>query len=207
MRTKHWAALAMALAFGSTACLSGPYSEGYKPQYERVDELSENGGTFIESNDIVAMTDEMIRDILSNPVLAGGPPPRVIVDSRYFDNKSNRPIDKDLIVDRLRVELQRAARGRMHFLARERIGMVEDEIALKNGGRVDGGSRGRGRVAGADYRLSGRIKSHDTWNAHTRVRTTYNQISFEMVDLETSEIVWTNIYDFRKSARDDVAFN
>jgi hypothetical protein len=206
MEIKRWA-IAVMVALTGTACVSVQNPGGYAAVYEDASSHSQSGGTHIESNDIVAMTDEMMRDMLSNPVLAGGSPPRVIVDSRFFENDGSRPIDKNLIIDRLRIELMRAARGRMHFLARERVAMVEEERALKATGRVDRGSRPRGRVAGADYRLSGRIKSQDQWNPRMRIFTTYNQISFEMVDLETDEIVWTNLYEFRKSGQDDVVYN
>ena len=34
----------------------------------------------------------------------------------------------------------------------------------------------------------------------------YSQIIFEMVDLETSEIVWSGIYEFGKAAQDDIIY-
>jgi penicillin-binding protein activator len=31
----------------------------------------------------------------------------------------------------------------------------------------------------------------------------YNKIIFEMIDLETAEIVWSNMYELSKAAQDD----
>ena len=54
------------------------------------------------------MSDLMMRDILATPVLAGrAKAPRVIVDSEYFVNESSSRINKNIITDRLRVQLNR----------------------------------------------------------------------------------------------------
>src|SRR5690606_39819766 len=50
-------------------------------------------GIGIESQDIVAVTDRMMRDMLANQLLAGrSPAPRVIIDSQYFTNESSSRI-------------------------------------------------------------------------------------------------------------------
>lgn len=50
------------------------------------------------------MTDRMVRDMLSSPLLAGqANPPQVIIDSKYFRNESSQRINKNAITDRLRV--------------------------------------------------------------------------------------------------------
>ena len=72
-------------------------------------------GVGIESQDVVAMTDEMMRDMLSNRILAARDGPRIIIDNEYFKNESSSIINTNLLTDRLRVELNRAANGRMIF--------------------------------------------------------------------------------------------
>lgn len=165
-------------------------------------------GVGIESQDIVGMTDKMMRDMLSNPTVAGATtPPRVIVDSEHFANESSQRINKNLIVDRLRVELARAANGRMMFVAREHAGMVAQERDLKRAGYVDVATTGLARAqAGADYRLTGRITSLDGLDRSSGTAQRYNLITFEMIDLETGLIVWTNSYEFKKAAQDDVIY-
>lgn len=165
-------------------------------------------GVGIESQDVVAATDQMVRDMLTNPVLAGQQtPPRVIVDSQYFVNESTSRINTNTITDRLRVNLNRAANGRMVFVARQNIAMIEAERDLKREGKVDGGTiRKTKATAGADYRLTGRITSEDATSTRTGAHSRSSQITFEMVDLELGTIVWSGLYEFKKVAQDDVLY-
>jgi hypothetical protein len=166
-------------------------------------------GLGIEGQDIVSMSDQMLRDMLSTPVLAGrATAPQVIVDSKYFINDSTQRISKDLITDRLRVALNRAAAGRMTFVGRQYAAMVSEEHDLKNNGVVDLGTTGAEPVAqaGGDLRLAGRISSLDSRDASTGLTQRYMQIVFEMVDLDRGVIVWSGIYEFTRAAADDVVY-
>lgn len=165
-------------------------------------------GLGIGGHDIVAMSDMMARDLMSVPRLAAAtPPPRVIIDDRYFENTSSQRLNKAMITDRLRVSLNRSASGRMVFIGREMQSMVAEERELKRDGVVDSGTTGlTQRPAGADYRLSGRISSEDATQGRTGVVQRYMQILFEMRDLETSEIIWSNIYEFERAGADDVVY-
>jgi hypothetical protein len=165
-------------------------------------------GIGIESQDIVTMTDRMMRDILTNPVLTARPqPPRVIVDAEYFTNESSSRLNKNSITDRLRVGLNRASQGRLVFVGRQFADMVAKERDIKRQGIVDTGSQPLTRAQlGADYRLGGRITSLDTRSPATGQMSRYNQITFEMIDLETGQIVWSGIYEFLKTAQDDVIY-
>lgn len=164
-------------------------------------------GVGIESNDIVAMTDEMVRDITATTDLAlQAVPPRVIVDSQYFSNDSSQRLNKNQIVDRLRVGLQRAARGSIAFVNRERAAMIEQERALKRAGNVYQGTTGLTRAqAGADYRLTGRITSLDAVD-QTGATQRYTQILFELTDMENGIVAWSNIYELSKAGQNDVVY-
>lgn len=165
-------------------------------------------GVGIESQDLISTTDLMVRDMLTNKTLAGrGTSPRVVIDAKYFTNEGSSRINKNMITDRLRVNLNRAATGRMIFLARHHSDMVADERQAKRTGEVDAGTVEQAAApAGADYRLGGRITTLDAVDAHTGLTSRYHLIVFEMVDLETSAIVWANQYEFKKSAQDDVTY-
>ena len=165
-------------------------------------------GVGIEAQDIVGMTDKMMRDMLTNPTLAGRtPPPRVIIDAEYFANESSSRLNKNSITDRLRVSLNRASQGRMTFVGRQFSDMVARERDLKRQGVTDTGTTGLAKAQlGGDYRLGGRITSLDARSPSTGQMSRYNQITFEMVDLETGQIVWSGIYEFLKTAQDDVIY-
>jgi len=177
----------------------------------RVEDPSSPGivqGLGIESQDIVSMADQMVRDIMATPALASrSVAPRVIVDGQYFRNESSMPLDKSLITDRLRVELNRAATGKMVFVGRNYADMVEHERDLKEEGVVSGGTGVHAaKPSGADYRLGGSIRSLDQVDPRTGMRARYFQIVFEMIDLETSAIVWSNLYDVRKAGQSDAIY-
>jgi hypothetical protein len=201
-------ALGMSAALGVSACQSVDNAAGRSTVYMDVGSPGMVSGVGIESQDIIATTDRMMRDMLANPTLAGAvTPPRVILDAPYVSNESSQRINKNIIVDRLRIELQRAAAGRMTFVSRENADMVAKERELKRAGYVDTATTGLTRAqAGADYRLAGRIKSLDARNHSDGTAQRYNQITFEMIDLESGTIVWSGIYEFEKAAQDDVVY-
>ena len=95
----------------------------------------------------------------------------------------------------------------MTFVGRHFADMVARERELKREGVVDQGTTSLTRAQqGGDYRLGGRITSFDSRSPATGQMSRYNQITFEMVDLETGQIVWSGIYEFLKTAQDDVIY-
>jgi penicillin-binding protein activator len=194
-----------------TGCMTGPSvmdSPGRKSTYVDVASPDETAGVGIESQDIAGMTDKMMRDMLSNPLLAGrSTPPRVIIDDTYFKNESSSRINKSLITERLMINLNRAAAGKLVFVERQAAGMVEEERTLKRQGVVSEGTTGSTRMtAGADFRLTGSIKDLTSINSKNGLTAKYTQISFKMVDLEAGTLVWSGMYEFKKAAQDDVSY-
>lgn len=165
-------------------------------------------GVGVESQDILSMTEQMMRSIISSGILNNrNRPPRIIMDAAFFENQSSQPINKNLIVDRLRTGLIRASQGRMMFVARQNIAMVEKERQLKRDGQVDQGTAGMTQAtAGGDYRLTGSIKSLDARDRYTGAIQRYSQITFELIDLEYGTIVWADDFEFSKFAQDDAIY-
>jgi PBP1b-binding outer membrane lipoprotein LpoB len=198
------------LAALSAACASRPLPNPSGVQTVQFDPGSVGPvqGVGLEGQDIVMMTDQMMRDMLANPIIAGQQPsPRVIIDAEYFRNESAQRINPNLFTDSLRVNLQRAANGRMRFVSRESMGMVADERDLKRDGVTDQGTLPMTKAQlGADFRLRGRITSTEQIKASQGLIQRYNQVIFEMVDLETSEIVWTGMYNVARAGADDVIY-
>lgn len=189
----------------ATAALAAPQQASvYRPS----DSPGDVRGVGTESQDIVAMSDQMVRDMLTVPVLMNAAkPPRVLIDPDKFKNQSSEMIDKALITDRILVGLNRAAGGRVMFVSREDIQDVQNERALKDQGQVDVGTTGRTRaVAGVDYMLSGRISTRDAVDPGSGRHSRFTQILFKLVDVEYDTIVWSNIYEFKKEAGDNVIY-
>lgn len=184
-------------------------SAGRKTVYTDATTTSQQvAGVGVESQDVISMTDRMMRDILATPTIAGrNVAPRIIVDSEYFMNDSSSRINKNAITDRLRVELNRSAAGRMVFLGRHYGDMVAKERELKREGGADAGTiRTTKAQAGADFRLGGRITSLDAASKSSGTVSRYHQITFELIDLEYGNIAWSGLYEFRKEAQDDVVY-
>lgn len=183
-------------------------SAGKATIYEPIAQSGSVSGIGVESQDIVSMTDQMMRDMLRNPMLVSpGISRRIIIDSEYMVNESTSRINKNMMTDRLRINLNRAANGRMVFVGRHFSNMVMKERELKRNGLVDSGTiRTTQATAGADFRLGGRITSLDSLDTKTQQKSRYHQVTFEMVDLELGTIVWSGIYEFKKTAQDDIVY-
>lgn len=151
-------------------------------------------GVGIESRDIDAMTDKVVRELVSRPDLVStAVPPRVVVDSEKFYNNSSQRIDRDMITDALRASFNRAAAGRIRFVSRESMDIVLRERAMKREGAVDVGTRGMTRApSGVDYQLIGKMTSLDTRDLKSGLQQRRTQIVFELVDLETADLIWTS---------------
>jgi len=176
--------------------------------YEDVSSPGKVQGTGIESQDIVSMTNKMVRDILSMPEIVNREiAPRIIMDSQYFRNESSSRINKKMITRRLKTSLSRASKGRLVFISRTSAAMIEKERELKRTGKLSEGALGsiKGSPYGADFRLEGIITSQDKVSPNG-TRSRYHLIDFVLVDLETGVEVWSNFYEFQKSATENIIY-
>jgi PBP1b-binding outer membrane lipoprotein LpoB len=165
-------------------------------------------GTGIEGQDIDAMVDKMARDLMATPTIAGrSVAPRIIMDDSDFINKSSQAFDKSTITDSLRVKLNRAARGQMLFLDRAHMASIERERELKRSGATDVGTTGMTRaVAGSDFKLVGTIHMLNAKKLGNGMVQRTTQITFEMTDVESGVLVWSNEYSFAKAGADDIVY-
>lgn len=165
-------------------------------------------GIGIESQDILAMTDYIMTSIISEDrIVNRSNAARIVLDSKYFINESSSRINKNLLTDRLRIQLNEKAADKLVFVGREYIAMIEKERALKRSGTTDAGTiRTTNATAGADFRLTGRISSLDSVNSNTQLTSRYHQIIFELYDLELGTVAWNGIYEFKKTAQDNVLY-
>jgi penicillin-binding protein activator len=181
--------------------------KGSSSKYVDYSAVNTSSSVGIESNDIVSMTEKMVRSMLANRMLSGrAVSPRIQLDETLLKNKSTTRINKELITNRMRIYLNREANGRLIFVSRENIVAVEKERAMKSSGVVDGGTiRSTAATAGVDYRLVGTISGQDSLHSGD-VRSKYHQITFEMIDMELGTVVWGDIFEFKKSAIEDAAY-
>src|SRR2546423_1625726 len=109
--------------------------EGVPVTEMRPDDRGFVAGTGVESQDLVGVTDKMARSIVGIPQIANAQgQPRIIVDP--VKNETRFPINKDMFLTRIRVQLNSKAQGKVIFLARDRMAALEHERQLKQSGLV-----------------------------------------------------------------------
>jgi penicillin-binding protein activator len=168
------------------------------------DEQGFVAGTGVESQDLVAVTDKMSRNILGIPQIANAAtPPIVVLDP--VDNKTRFPINKDLFLTRIRSELNKKSFGKVTFLARDRMAALEKERNLKREGAVTADSDpGKQEFKGADYFLTGSLEGLST---RTKAGTSdYILYAFQLIDVRTSAIVWEDNAEIKKQGLEDAAY-
>jgi len=198
-----------------TACVTNPMIQNSAGVTSVDVDPSRKGpvsGVGIEGQDIVSMTDKMLRDMLANPRLAGlmaklPGPPIIAMDGDDFENRSSQVIDRNQIANRLRISLNNAANGRMEFVNRQKSARIEQARAQKRAGTTSVGTTGLTRaVEGEDWFMGGQITTSDARSTKTGMTQRYTQISFEMTDAESGRIVWSGLYEFTRAAADDVIY-
>ncbi len=170
----------------------------------RADEQGFVAGTGVESQDLVAVTDKMARSILGIPQIANAQGvPRVVLDP--VENATRFPINKDIFLSRIRVELNSKARGKVIFLARDRMAALERERQMKQTGQVTSSSDpNKVEFKGADFFLTGTLSGLST---KTSAGTSdYILYSFQLIDARTSEIIWEDSAEMKKQGLEDAAY-
>jgi PBP1b-binding outer membrane lipoprotein LpoB len=170
----------------------------------KADERGFVAGTGIESQDLVRVADQMARSLVGLPEIARAPtPPRIVLDPVM--NETRFAINKDMFLDRIRIELNRNAHGKMVFLARDRMAALERERELKRTGAVTSTSDPNVQeFQGADYFLTGKLQGMTTKNS--KGVSDYVLYSFQLISPRTSEILWEDSAEIKKQGVDDAAY-
>ena len=170
----------------------------------KADERGFVAGTGVESQDLVAVTDKMARSILSTPQIqkAGGVP-RVVLDPVI--NETRFALNKDIFLTRIRTQLNQQARGKVIFLAREKMATLEREQQLKQSGQVTSSSDPNVvEFKGADFFLTGKLQGLTTKSS--KGVSDYILYSFQLIDARTSDIIWEDSAEIKKQGAEDAAY-
>ena len=170
----------------------------------RADEQGFVAGTGVESQDLVVVTDKMARSILATPQIANAQGvPRIVLDPVINDTRF--PINKDIFLSRIRVQLNSKAQGKVIFLARERMAALEHERQLKQSGQVTSSSDPSAvEFKGADFFLTGKLSGLST---RTSAGTSdYILYTFQLVDARTTDIVWEDSAEIKKQGLEDAVY-
>ena len=170
----------------------------------RGDEKGTIGGTGVESQDLIRVSDKIARGILSAPQIANATrPPVVVLDPVINDTRF--PIRKDIFLERIQAQLISKAAGKVTFLARERLAALEREREMKRTGAVTTTSDPTlQEFKGADYFLTGKLSGLSTHNSDGV--SDYILYTFQLIDARTSVIVWGGDDEIKKQAQSDAVY-
>ena len=161
-------------------------------------------GTGIESQDLVTVADKMSRSIVGIPQIANAAtPPTIVLDP--VDNQTRFAINKEIFLNKIRIQLNSKARGKVMFLARSQMEMLEKERNRKREGSVTASSDPSVQeFKGADYFLTGTLQGLST---RTKAGTSdYILYDFHLIDARTSAIVWEDSAEMKKQGLEDAAY-
>lgn len=201
--------LAIAAATAAAALVGGCASGVQNPSGVPVTRLNadEQGfvaGTGVESQDLVAVTDKMARSILAIPeILKAQGLPRVVL--LPVENQTRFAFNKDIFLDRIRVQLNSKAQGKVRFLARDRMEALEKEREMKRAGQLTSSSDPVVQeFKGADFFLTGKLSGMTT---KARAGTSdYILYTFQLIDPRTSDIIWEDSAEIKKQGTEDAAY-
>lgn len=194
----------------ATALITGCASTGVRnPSGVPVTQMNpdEHGfvvGTGIESQDIVTVADKMARGIVTVPEIANAKGiPRVVL--LPVKNETRFPINKDIFLQEIMALLNEKAAGKVRFLARERMADLERERTLKQTGQVTSNTDPNiNQFKGADFMLTGKLIGQTT---RTSAGTSdYVLYTFELIDPNTSDIIWQGSHRIKKQGLEDAAY-
>jgi penicillin-binding protein activator len=207
VRSKLVSSLSIALTAAVIAgcASSGVENPGGRGVVEmRPDEKGFVQGTGIESQDIVTVADKMARGIMSVPEIANATKtPRIVL--LPVKNDTRFPFNKDIFLDEIMSQLNERAAGKVRFLARDRISELEKERDLKRTGQVTSENDPNiQRFKGADFMLTGKLVGQTT---KTSAGTSdYVLYSFELINPDTSEIIWNGSHRIKKQGQVDASY-
>lgn len=168
------------------------------------DERGFVAGTGVESQDLVAVADKMARSILGVPEIAGAAAsPRILLEPVL--NETRFPINKNIFLTRIRVQLNAKSMGKVRFLDRSMMKTLNEEEDMRATGAVASTpGQPAGKLQGADYFLTGVLQSIST-RTHAGI-SDYVLYSFRLIDTRTSEIVWEDSAEIKKQGLEDAVY-
>jgi len=159
------------------------------------------GGTGIESTDILTVSRKMALSILEVPeIMNANGAPRVAL--LPIKNNTRFIINKDIFAQKIRIKLNKNATGKVRFLARDRIDDILKERQAKRDDLVTASKEGD--LAGVDFYLTGELTG--LTKAVNSSRSDYVLMFFQLIDAETSDIIWEDSYEIKRVGEAGVAY-
>jgi len=210
-----WSKLVLVLMiFALSSCASVPRSVSHS-SVVLPDSDDGLGGTGIEATDVRTVSRRMAVSILEIPeIMNSDQAPMVAL--LPVENSTRFIIDKDIFTKKIRIELNRNAKGKIRFLARDKVRkdiseyIMEERLNKREDksddeyGVTDMTASKDVPLPGIDYFLTGDLTS--LTKAVNSSRSDYILMSFQLIDAETTEIIWEDAYEIKKVGIAGVAY-
>lgn len=188
----------LVLTFTLSSCASVPISHSTAILPDNDDNL---GGTGIESTDIMTVARKMALSILEVPeVMNAKGTPRIAL--LPVKNNTRFIINKDIFTQKIRIELNKNATGKVRFLARDRIEDILKEREAKRKNLVTASKEDD--LFGVDFYLTGELTGLS--KAVSGSRSDYVLMAFQLIDAENSDIIWEDSYEIKRVGEAGVAY-
>jgi len=167
------------------------------------DELSNiEQGSGMTSQDFRSVAQRLARSLIVLPQIQDALTPPKIALARVT-NKSDEYINGDMFLNKMRTDLIKHSQGKIIFLDRSIIEVIEKENRDKSRGRRTTGEQKT--PYGADFFLTGTIES--IRNVAGRGKTTYLRYSFRLTDASSSAIIWEDDYEIKRHLKSSVIYS
>ena len=156
------------------------------------------GGTLMGSQEIVAGIDRLAHSIMQIPEIAKTRGiSRVVMEPLV--NETRFPINKDLILTRIRGLLNEKTRSKVQFVAREYASALNQQRFLKQDGQVTGTADPdfvEGGVNDVDFFLVGKLQA-ETVQTSAGI-SDYILLSLQLFKVRTGKFVWEGQQEIRR---------
>lgn len=171
---------------------------GAKTKYADPEAANPKGGIGIASKDMIAAVEQATSDMTSkvDRFQLGGQPP--IIAFYSIQNNTSQAINKDMFLRRIRATMLNKSEGKFRFLEEAALQRIDEIRAQKRAGQIS--HKELKELFGADYLLTGALDS--ITDVEGRYKSNFVQMTFRLTDTETGEVVWENLYDFKKERTD-----
>lgn len=183
--------LASAVFLLLTGCGSQQFTQG---EYDDLAEDRMLDDKFNEG-DMRRIADTMVQSLTNSAVIASAKK-RPVVLVTLVKNRSEEHIDMKSMTDKIRVALIKS--GKFQFTEKEtRADLAEEMQYQSHSGYVDQSTaRKTGKQVGADYFLTGEIS--DRVQEVGRKKYVYYKATFNLVNIQTGILDWTDEKEIRK---------
>lgn len=183
-------ALVVVLAFAVSCAGPRVFTKG---TYEDPNTIALLDDRFSE-NDMQLIAKKMIQSMAGSDIVGSNGAPVVMVGK--MRNRTSEHIDMTMLSDKVRTQLIQSGRFRFADVMNRRD--IAEEYEYQQSGYVDPNqAKGPGSQTGAEYLLTGTLTANVQQAGRNKL--IYYKATFQLTNLLTSEIAWTDEKEIRKA--------